>query len=309
VESPQRRPLPLPLGRPRLRLRLHESPTRPDLTAGYYLGSDSYVWGREFISTRPNHPRDLEIRKHWFNFLLWGRLGYDPDLPPARLTAILQHHFPDADAPRLLAAWTAASRTVALVNQFHWRDWDYMWAVEGCLDLRKGFHTVDDFIATKTMPGSGLLTIPEYLATRVADPRKDKIAPPAVANQLESDAASGLDYVRSVRAARRPIAKELSELLYDIESFAHLANYYAAKIRGATHLHAFRTTGVPGEQAAAVNALESALAHWKAYAASATANYRPQFLAKTRTIDWVRLTDDARRDVDIARQSTAAKPQ
>ena len=54
----------------------------PDLTAGYDMGSDSYVWGREFISTRPNHPRDLEIRKHWFNFLLWGRLGYDPDLPP-----------------------------------------------------------------------------------------------------------------------------------------------------------------------------------------------------------------------------------
>jgi hypothetical protein len=72
----------------------------------------------------------------------------------------------------------------------------------------------------------------------------------------------------------------------------------------ATHLHEFRTTGVPSEQAAAISALESGLAHWKAYAASATANYRPQFLSKTRTIDWVRLTDDARRDIDIARTAT-----
>jgi len=69
-----------------------------------------------------------------------------------------------------------------------------------------------------------------------------------------------------------------------------------------------RTTGVPGEQAAAISALETALAHWKAYAASATANYRPQFLAKTRTIDWGRLTDDVRRDLEIARHGKPSHP-
>ncbi len=276
----------------------------PDLTAGYDMGSDSYTWGREFISTRPNHPRDLEIHKHWFNFLLWGRLGYEPDLPPARLTAIVQNHFPDVPAQPLLDAWTSASRTIALVNQFHWIDWDFKWAVEGCLELRKGFKSVDDFISTKTMPGSGLFSIPEYVAARLGNPKKGLTPPTAVANRLEADASASLAYVRSIRAARRPIAKELSELLYDIESFAHLANYYASKIRGATHLHEFRTTGVPSEQAAAISTLESGLAHWKAYAASATANYRPQFLSKTRTIDWVRLTDDARRDIDIARAAT-----
>ena len=38
--------------------------------------------------------------------------------------------------------------TIALVNQFHWIDWDFRWAVEGCLDLRKGFHTgIDSYSA------------------------------------------------------------------------------------------------------------------------------------------------------------------
>ena len=128
--------------------------------------------------------------------------------------------------------------------------------------------------------------------------------PSVVADRLETDASAGLTYVRSIRNARRPIAKELSELLYDIESFAHLGNYYASKIRGGTHLHGFRTTGVPSEKAAAISALESGFDHWKAYAASATANYRPQFLSKHRTIDWVRLIDDVRRDIDIARAAT-----
>jgi hypothetical protein len=35
--------------------------------------------------------------------------------------------------------------------------------------------------------------------------------------------------------------------------------------------------------------------------AARAANYRPQFLAKTRTIDWVRLTEDVRKDIAIAR--------
>jgi hypothetical protein len=48
------------------------------------------------------------------------------------------------------------------------------------------------------------------------------------------------------------------------------------------------------------------LAAWSAYARAATANYHPQFLAKTRTIDWVRLTEDVRKDIAIARD---AKPQ
>ena len=36
-----------------------------DVMAGYYVGSDGYVWGREFTSRTPSTPRQLEVRKHW----------------------------------------------------------------------------------------------------------------------------------------------------------------------------------------------------------------------------------------------------
>ena len=52
-----------------------------DRTAGYMMGSDRYVWGRESISKNPQSPRQLENSKHWYSFLLWGRLGYDPNTP------------------------------------------------------------------------------------------------------------------------------------------------------------------------------------------------------------------------------------
>lgn len=62
-----------------VRAYMQNLPPEPIL-AGYHMGSDGYVWGREFTSLDPESPRQLEIDKHWYKFMLWGRLGYDPGL-------------------------------------------------------------------------------------------------------------------------------------------------------------------------------------------------------------------------------------
>lgn len=51
-----------------------------DVSRGYYYGSDQYIWGREFLNTEPSLPRSLEIVKHWYHWMIWGRLGYDPEM-------------------------------------------------------------------------------------------------------------------------------------------------------------------------------------------------------------------------------------
>ena len=50
-----------------------------DVSRGYYYGSDQWVWGREFLMKDPESPRQIEIVKHWYHWMMWGRLGYDPD--------------------------------------------------------------------------------------------------------------------------------------------------------------------------------------------------------------------------------------
>lgn len=274
-----------------------------DVTAGYHMGSDSTVWAREFISTRPNTPRDLEIHKHWYNFMLFGRLGYDPELPANTITQLLQLRFPETDANRLAQAWATASKIIPTVNKFHWRNWDFMWAVEGCLDLRKGFHDVNDFINIPPMEGSGYMSIPDYIASYRNDQHPTGLTPYELAHQIQAWADESLDYVKSLRDSDLIMSKELSELLYDIQAMSYLGHYYASKILGATHLRRYRQGGSSTDKQNAIDTLEDALAHWKAYAAAATANYRPQFMSKTRTIDWIRLTDDVRHDIEIARQA------
>ncbi len=84
----------------------------------------------------------------------------------------------------------------------------------------------------------------------------------------------------------------------------YLGKYYAAKIRGGIHLHAFQVRGSFDEKKHAVQCLETALEMWKEYAHAATCNYRPQFMAKARTIDWTRLIEDVRGDIEIAETAT-----
>ena len=75
-----------------------------DVSRGYYYGSDGYVWGREFLSLEPETPRQLDMTKHWYHWMLWGRLGYDPDLTNGRLVQILEARFPQVEAQDLFTA-------------------------------------------------------------------------------------------------------------------------------------------------------------------------------------------------------------
>ena len=275
----------------------------PDCTAGYHMGSDGYVWGREFTSLRPDEPRALEIRKHWYGFMLWGRLGYDPRLDRAFFERVLADRFPGVKAAALYDAWAAASKIIPQVNRFHWRDWDFQWSVEGCMDQGKGFHTVEDFIRGAAMPSSGLVPIPGYVKAMLAHQAVAGTTPPEVAANLSTWAAGALEGVASIRSATPKMGKELDETLGDIEAMAHLGEYYSAKIRGAVALETFRQSQDPKHREEAIRHLEESVERWRAYAAAAGRLYKPQLLARTRTLDWMNLLGDVKKDVDIARGS------
>src|SRR5207344_2245580 len=70
----------------------------PDKVAGFYMGPDGYVWGREFLSTEPETPRELVISKRWYSFMLWGRLSYEPDLPDTLFRSTIAQRFPELAA-------------------------------------------------------------------------------------------------------------------------------------------------------------------------------------------------------------------
>lgn len=108
------------------------------------------------------------------------------------------------------------------------------------------------------------------------------VAPLEVADGLAKSAAATLRSVPELRQTPR-MGKELRLTLGDLEAWAHLGNYYAAKIRGATELAMFDKTSKAERREAAVRYLYQALDHWKRYATGYTAQYKPvQLLQPSR---------------------------
>jgi len=101
---------------------------------------------------------------------------------------------------------------------------------------------------------------------------------------------------------RQGANKELRLTLGDIEAFACLGFYYAAKIEGACELALFAANAGAEHQAAAVKHLETALGQWRDYAAVYTRQYRqPLLYNRVGIVDIPRLTEQAAADIELAR--------
>jgi len=270
-----------------------------DATAGYYVGSDGYVWGREFISKNPELAGELEAKKHWYRFMLWGRLGYDDSLDEAFFTKRLQARYPDTDASALYKTWQTASKIIPAVNRFHWRNWDAEFSVEACIARPKlgGYREVTEFVHNPTLEGSGVLNPAEYAKARTDGTPIEGKTPLDVVNEIRELAKLSIDGAAALR--REGAGEELKTLLGDIDAMAHLGQYYAGKIHAAVEVALYRQTEDRQHQSAALAHLEQALEDWKEYARISELHYKPQMLARTNRLDWTALTEEAERDIQI----------
>jgi hypothetical protein len=275
-----------------------------DKIAGFYMGPDGYVWGRDFLAKDDGSPRPTVMRKQWLSFALWGRLAYDPELPASTFERLTAARFPGADVAKLTAAWAAASKTFPHITRFFWGDIDLKWFPEACR-RKSGFYTVRHFIEGGTMPGAGVLNIIQWRTGVLAQKQPEGVIPLEIAALLHtnaSDALAALPELRRANVTPAASAKEYAATLGDIEAMSHLGLYYAEKIRGACDLALFDKTADAKLQASAVQHLEAALTHWKNYAAAYTRQYvQPVLHNRAGVVDIPKQTEDAATDVRLAR--------
>jgi hypothetical protein len=271
--------------------------------AGFFMGPDGFVQGREFVynDTDSELSGQLEVDKHWYRFMMFGRLGYDQYLQRDYFEARLKQRFPKTDAALLYDTFQASSRIVPLVNRFFFRINDAMFSPEGCISSG-GFLTVDNmFFAHPPLRGSGILSVQEYAAAVRADKPFDGITPMDVAQRLDDDADNTLVGVKTLRKKAKG-QEELLSTLSDLEAMAYLGCYYADKIRGAAELAIYRQE--PARKRAhekAIGYLSDAVVDWEAYAKVATQQYEPQLFSRTHYMDWWKILKDVKKEVEMVR--------
>lgn len=280
---------------------------------GYYYGSDQYVWGREFLNKAPQSPRELEIKKHWYQWLLWGRLGYSPDLDNERLTGIVGLRFPSINENILFDAWQEASMVYPLVTGFHWGEYDFQWYIEACksrpgpAQTESGFHDVNRFITLPPHKSTGYISIPDYVRSVGAQRTIMGVTPPELAAEIHANADKALAKLQALdydqqnnNSTGKPHHEELLNTISDIRTIAWLGKYYGDKIQGATALAMYRATKDPSYQREAIAALASALGYWNKYVALSKMQYRNPFLTnRVGHIDWNKLTEGVKNDIVI----------
>jgi hypothetical protein len=137
-----------------------------DVSDGYYYGSDQYIWGREFLTKNVEGVRQLEIAKHWYHWMMWGRLGYNPEMSNNRFKEILNERFPEAESGKLFDAWQHASMVYPLITGFHWGSLDFQWYIESgqsrpfYAKTPSGYNDLDFFIDLPPHPGTDNISIP-----------------------------------------------------------------------------------------------------------------------------------------------------
>lgn len=276
-----------------------------DVSQGFYYGSDQWVWGREFLSLNPKSPRELELNKHWYHWLMWGRLGYDPTVDNERFEALLSDRFPGVSGNLLLDAWQSASMIYPVTTGFHWGQFDFQWYIEACrsrpgpAQTESGFHDVNRFITLEPHPGTDNVSIPDFVESVATGVEVEGTTPPMVAQRLRELSHASLEKLQEIDAGGN---SELLATLSDIRAMALLGSYYSQKIAGATELALYRRTGMKTHQEQAIGELANAADTWRQYTALAASLYKnPIWMNRVGIVDWEELNAEVLRDIEIAR--------
>ena len=261
-----------------------------DVSEGYYYGSDQWIWGREFLGKNPGPERRLEVEKHWYQWMLWGRLGFNPDMPDERLADIIGGRFPSIDGKQMLEAWESASMIYPLVTGFHWGSLDFQWYIESGQSrpdparTPSGYHDVNRFITLPPHEGTGYLSIPEYVTATISGGEINGKTPVQVAAEILQNANKALEWAGKQQAGSN---MELKLTLDDIRTMAWLGKYYAHKIMAASHLALFRETLQRQWNDLCIQELIASAGCWRAYASNALASYHnPIWTNRVGYVDW-----------------------
>ncbi len=273
-----------------------------DKIAGFYMGPDGFTLGRDFLGKDNMSPRPLFIQKHWFSFMLWGRLSYDPMLSDELFQKTIQTRFSNVSSEELMNAWSDASMIFPWVTRFIWGDVDYKWFPEASISRKtfKGFYTVKDFMEVEPQPGSKISNIIRWAQNYKSGKPDTLISPLDAADTISKYVRLAQINLKALPAHKAGDPDELNQTIGDIEAFSAVGNYYAEKIRGAASLALYNFYGIDQDREEAIQHLQNAKSWWIKYAEIYDSQYKPVLISRVGFINIPQLAQKVEEDINIA---------
>ncbi len=245
-----------------------------------------------------------DFERHFLQFQTLGRLAYYPDPPREHWVRVCRHRYGDACGELVLRGLEAGVRTLCAVSRLHWVDYDFQWHPESLLTTF-GFHTVQHFIDTPSMPGSGTISVRETAKLICENRPAGSEDARRVIEKIEDFSHELVTCAAELDAAIEPEYRggDLACVLEDIRAWACLANYYALKISAALHLAVYQINENEKEKTIAVEELEEAVEPWRELSEIWAAHYMPYQMGRVnQTFGYSYYAGEVRRDIEIARR-------
>jgi hypothetical protein len=286
-------------------------------TAGFVEGSEVDVPGVDRIHTqaaKAHQDWQYTFEKHWFRYMLWGRVGYNAAEPDSTWQGHFRQRF-GAAGDDVYEAIQQSSKIAPLITSYHWNYMNGDWYPEGSIgswntsfeqpriNYRRAamYHDVRTYIFNNTIGGE-MANIPEFVAG------SKKLGPLEVADRLEEYGARALQSIARARGHVERGAKEFACTDADLMAYGNLGVYYAEKLRGAAHLARFLFGAGAQEQKEAVAHLELALKAWRGVVAATENHYVPHEVWLFGQFDWKRYLPDVEADIRIASEAKPLRP-
>ncbi|WP_248930666.1 hypothetical protein [Paenibacillus hamazuiensis] len=250
-------------------IRKHLSDNGQDYVGGYYIGSECFIPANDYshVPGSPHIEWTYAFEKIWLYYMLWGRLLYDPTTPDDVFADAIERRYGKSAGRPLLAAFSSVCKMPMALASFYSFSWDFTLYAEGFLATDKSeYNTGKAFISLEDLLSSEPLD-PDYLSIRsyvdhIIDNQSVEgyVTPRQLADTLEHDARQGLAELASIGCGSPSLCCEMA----DVEAWAHLGLYFAAKLRAGVCYEVYVRTGDQAERQKALQWLEppNAVQHW-----------------------------------------------
>ena len=270
---------------------------------GFYWGADAYLWASEFQHVPHKHVEwKYAFEKHWMQFETIGRLGYNPALDESIWILKNKERYGAHAGEWVYRGLKAGTRILCAVNRLYWHDYDYQWHPETLLSTL-GFKTIRDFCDNRSMPGSGTVSIRDYVRETLAGKTVEGETPDAVILLIEEALAEIASCIENITAGVpvEDLNGELDCTFQDLKAWHALGGYYLCKFKAALALVRFESTGDRLLKTQAVEQLKTGLAYWKELSAIGSAHYLPYQMARVgKTFGWSYYVDEVEKDIRLA---------
>ncbi len=264
---------------------------------GYYWGCDGYMYASDFSHDPHGHKTwKYDFEKHWQEFSLLGRIGYDSATPESYWQSQYGRLYGEY-GPRLYDSLKLASGIIPLVNRLHWMDIDVRWHPESLLSIF-GFKTVLDTYYNPAMPGTDTVSIRQYAAQEQQGNAVAGETPPKVIAELLR-IADGLKAHLTILSEAGLIG-EGECLLEDLHCWQALASFYAARFSAALALARLDVTKDEAYRQIAVDAALAERPAWEQLQAHWGSHYTGYLMARSKMrFGYGLYWKDVERDVEL----------